>query len=76
MNKNLQTFALIYLLIFSFGSFIYQQNENKNYESQIKELQILFNQKFLQEMVTNKPSLRELEYKNFNRTNNLTRFEI
>jgi hypothetical protein len=32
--------------------------ENKNLQTQIDELQLLFNQKFLQEMVTNKPTLR------------------
>jgi hypothetical protein len=32
--------------------------ENQNLQTQIDELQVLFNQKFLQEMVTNKPTVR------------------
>ena len=32
--------------------------ENKNLQTQIDELHLLFNQKFLQEMVVNKPTIR------------------
>jgi hypothetical protein len=36
--------------------------ENQNLQTQIDELHLLFNQKFLQEMVTDEPKLRSLEY--------------
>jgi len=32
--------------------------ENQNLQTQIDELRLLFNEKFLQEMVTNKPVVR------------------
>jgi hypothetical protein len=32
--------------------------DNKTMRAEIEELRVLFNQKFLQEMVANKPSLR------------------
>jgi hypothetical protein len=37
--------------------------ENQNLQIQIDELHLLFNQKFLQEMVTDEPKLRSLEYR-------------
>jgi hypothetical protein len=37
--------------------------ENQNLQTQIDELHFLFNQKFLQEMVTSEPKLRTLEYR-------------
>jgi len=37
--------------------------ENQNLQTQIDELHFLFNQKFLQEMVTDQPKLRTLEYR-------------
>lgn len=38
--------------------------DNKIVRAEVDELRILFNQKFLQEMVTTKPKLRTLEYRN------------
>jgi hypothetical protein len=40
-----------------------QFKEKQNLQTQIDELRLLFNQKFLQEMVTDKPKLRTLEYR-------------
>jgi hypothetical protein len=53
-----------------------QFKEKQNLQTQIDELRLLFNQKFLQEMVTDKPSVRNLEYKDFGSKNELIRFEI
>jgi hypothetical protein len=38
-------------------------NQNRNMQTQIDELRLIFNQKFLQEMVTDEPKLRTLEYR-------------
>ena len=38
-------------------------NQNRNMQAEINELRLLFNQKFLQEMVTDQPKLRTLEYR-------------
>ena len=38
--------------------------DNRTMRAEIDELRLLFNQKFLQEMVTDKPQLRTLEYRN------------
>jgi hypothetical protein len=38
-------------------------NQNRNMQTEIDELRLLFNQKFLQEMVTDEPKLRTLEYR-------------
>jgi len=35
-----------------------QFKQSKNLQAQVDELRVLFNQKFLQEMVVNKPTLR------------------
>jgi uncharacterized membrane-anchored protein YhcB (DUF1043 family) len=40
-----------------------QFKEKQNLQTQIDELRLLFNQKFLQEMVTDEPKLRTLEYR-------------
>jgi hypothetical protein len=40
-----------------------QFKDNQNLQTQIDELRLLFNQKFLQEMVTDQPKLRTLEYR-------------
>jgi len=40
-----------------------QFKEKQNLQTQIDELHFLFNQKFLQEMVTSEPKLRTLEYR-------------
>jgi hypothetical protein len=37
--------------------------ENQNLQTQVDELRLLFNQKFLQEMVVEEPKLRALEYR-------------
>jgi hypothetical protein len=37
--------------------------KNQNLQTQVDELRLLFNQKFLQEMVTDEPKLRSLEYR-------------
>jgi hypothetical protein len=44
-----------------------QFKDKQNLQTQIDELHLLFNQKFLQEMVTNKPELRTLEYRSSNK---------
>jgi hypothetical protein len=38
-------------------------NKNRDMQTEIDELRLLFNQKFLQEMVTDQPKLRTLEYR-------------
>lgn len=43
-----------------------QFKDNQNLQTQIDELRLLFNQKFLQEMVTEEPKLRTLEYRSVN----------
>jgi hypothetical protein len=42
--------------------------ENQNLQTQIDELRLLFNQKFLQEMIIDKPKLRALEYRPTDKT--------
>jgi uncharacterized membrane-anchored protein YhcB (DUF1043 family) len=46
-----------------------QFKEKQNLQTQIDELRLLFNQKFLQEMVTDEPKLRTLEYRTVNEPN-------
>lgn len=50
-------------------------SRNRNLQTQIDELRLLFNQKFLQEMVTDKPKLRTLEYYGSDKSD-LVRIEI
>ena len=50
-------------------------SRNRNLQIQIDELRLLFNQKFLQEMVTDKPQLRTLEYYGSDKSD-LVRIEI
>jgi hypothetical protein len=38
-------------------------DKNQNMQAEIDELRLIFNQKFLQEMVTDEPKLRTLEYR-------------
>lgn len=45
-------FLAISLMIF------FMQRDIENLNTEVKELRILFNQKFLQEMVVNKPSIK------------------
>ena len=49
--------------------------DNKTMRAEINELRLLFNQKFLQEMVTDKPQLRTLEYRSSDQPE-LIRIEI
>ena len=44
-----------------------QFKDNQNLQTQIDELRLIFNQKFLQEMVTDEPKLRTLEYRPVNK---------
>ena len=44
-----------------------QFKEKQNLQIQIDELRLLFNQKFLQKMVTDEPKLRTLEYRPVNK---------
>jgi hypothetical protein len=46
-----------------------QFKDNQNLQTQIDELRLLFNQKFLQEMVTDEPKLRTLEYRSSDKPN-------
>jgi hypothetical protein len=43
--------------------------ENQKLQTQIDELHFLFNQKFLQQMVTDEPKLRTLEYRPTSKSN-------
>ena len=52
-----------------------QFKEKQNLQTQIDELRLLFNQKFLEEMVTDEPNIRNLEYKPVNQEK-LTKFEF
>jgi hypothetical protein len=52
-----------------------QFKEKQNLQTQIDELHLLFNQKFLQEMVTDQPNIRNLEYRPVNQQK-LTKFEF
>jgi hypothetical protein len=51
-------------------------NRNKKLQVQIDELRLLFNQKFLQEMVINNPTIRNLNYRNLNPKKEFIRFEF
>ena len=46
-----------------------QFQEKQNLQTQIDELRLILNQKFLQEMVTDEPKLRTLEYRPVNKPN-------
>lgn len=50
--------------------------DNKTMRVEIDELRVIFNQKFLQEMVTDKPQLRTLEYRSNDQHPKLVRIEI
>jgi hypothetical protein len=66
MKDNMNTyFAFIMSLGFMICllAIVSVNKENKNLQTQIDELHLLFNQKFLQEMVTDEPKLRTLEYR-------------
>jgi len=61
MKDNMNTyFAFIMSLGFMICllAIVSVNKENQNLQTQIDELRILFNQKFLQEMVVNKPTVR------------------
>ena len=61
MKDNINIyFAFIMSLVFMICllAIVSVNKENKKLETEVDELRVLFNQKFLQEMVTNKPSLR------------------
>jgi hypothetical protein len=51
-------------------------SRNKKLQAQIDELRILFNQKFLQEMVVTEPNIRSLEYRNLNSKKPFVKFEF
>jgi hypothetical protein len=51
-------------------------SRNKKLQAQIDELRILFNQKFLQEMVINNPTIRNLEYRDLNSKKEFVKFEF
>ncbi len=54
------------LIVFETNRF--QEKVNNDVQSQLKELEIIFKQKFLQEMVTEEPKLRTLEYRSTNQS--------
>jgi predicted Holliday junction resolvase-like endonuclease len=51
--------SLLFILLFLFKL----KDNNQKLQTQIDELRMIFNQKFLQEMVTDQPKLRTLEYR-------------
>jgi cell division protein FtsL len=61
-----QVFTLSTVVLFIFCLFflalslsvVFLQRDVKNLNTEIKELRLLFNQKFLQEMVVDKPTIR------------------
>lgn len=52
------------------------KDDIRNVKIETDELRLLFNQKFLQEMVTDKPQLRTLEYRSNDQHPELVRIEI
>lgn len=66
MKSNIDIlFYFICSIVFTFFIFfILKLNKDMaTMQVEIDELRLLFNQKFLQEMVTDKPQLRTLEYR-------------
>ena len=65
--KTNTDFLLNFIFTIAFTVLIFAvlklSKDNKTMQVEIDELRILFNQKFLQEMVTDKPKLRNLEYR-------------
>ena len=68
---------LIFTIAFTVLIFAVVQlsKDNRTMSAEIDELRLLFNQKFLQEMVTDKPKLRTLEYRS-NDQPEIVRIEI
>jgi hypothetical protein len=50
--------------------------DNKIMRTEIDELRVLFNQKFLQEMVVNEPEIKDLTYRTTGSTKSLKKFEF
>lgn len=50
--------------------------DKKEMQIEINELRLIFNQKFLQEMVTTEPEIRSLTYRPVNSTKSLKKFEF
>ena len=50
--------------------------DNKTVRVEIDELRVLFNQKFLQEMVVSEPEIRDLTYRTTGSTKSLKKFEF
>ena len=66
MKTNTDFFLnFIFTIIFTVLIFavLKLSKDNKEMQAEINELRLLFNQKFLQEMVIDKPQLRTLEYR-------------
>ena len=50
--------------------------DKKEMQAEINELRLIFNQKFLQEMVVTEPEIRDLTYRTTSSTKSLKRFEF
>ena len=50
--------------------------DNKTMRAEIDELHTLFSERFLQEMLVKKPTIRDLEYHNLNSKKTFLRFEF
>jgi hypothetical protein len=64
MKTNTDNSDIFFMFIYCLGflimllAIVSLKNDVRNVKTETDELRLLFNQKFLQEMVTNKPTLR------------------
>ena len=70
LNKHIKELRFIV-----FQSNRFQEKINFKTQSSIEELRLIFNQKFLQKMMTDTPNIRSLEYKKTSEPE-MARFEI
>lgn len=50
--------------------------DKKEMQAEINELRLIFNQKFLQEMVVTEPEIRDLTYRPVSSTKNIKKFQF
>jgi hypothetical protein len=82
MKTNTDNINIYFAFIMSLGfmicllAIVSVNKENKNLQTQIDELRVLFNQKFLQEMAVSEPEIRDLTYRKVGSTKNIQKFEF
>lgn len=67
-------FCLSFLIILL--AVISLKDDTRKLKAEVDELRLIFNQKFLQTMVTSDPQIRDLTYRTIGSTKNIQKFEF